>query len=109
MAKSTLCSIDARIVPRRVRQREGSARYFTCPYHGWTFSNAGKCVSIPGADAYESDSKLDAYNLSKIPRLETYRGFIFGTLNREAPELVEHLARRACFWTSGWIVTPVLS
>ena len=73
------------------RQREGSARYFTCGYHGWTFSNAGKCVSIPGADAYEPDFRLDTYNLSKIPRLETYRGFIFGTLNREAPELVEHL------------------
>jgi phenylpropionate dioxygenase-like ring-hydroxylating dioxygenase large terminal subunit len=34
------------------RQREGSARYFTCGYHGWTYSNSGECVSVPGDDAY---------------------------------------------------------
>jgi phenylpropionate dioxygenase-like ring-hydroxylating dioxygenase large terminal subunit len=61
------------------RQREGSARYFTCGYHGWTYSNSGKCVSVPGDDAYGPDFKLERYNLARILRVETYRGFIFGT------------------------------
>jgi phenylpropionate dioxygenase-like ring-hydroxylating dioxygenase large terminal subunit len=74
------------------RQREGSARYFTCGYHGWTYSNSGKCVSIPGDDAYGPDFKPETYNLARIPRLQTYRGFIFGTLNLEAPDLLEHLS-----------------
>ncbi len=34
---------------------------------------------------------MASYDLARIARLETYRGFIFGTLNREAPDLVEHL------------------
>jgi phenylpropionate dioxygenase-like ring-hydroxylating dioxygenase large terminal subunit len=73
------------------RLREGSARYFTCGYHGWTYSNSGQCVSVPGDDAYGPGFKIDRYDLARIARLETYRGFIFGTLNREAPDLVEHL------------------
>ena len=73
------------------RQREGSARYFTCGYHGWTYSNSGQCVSVPGDDAYGPDFKIGRYDLARIARLETYRGFIFGTLNRQAPDLVEHL------------------
>jgi len=73
------------------RQREGSARYFTCGYHGWTYSNGGECVSVPGDDAYGPGFKIERYNLARIPHLETYRGFIFGTLNREAPDLVQHL------------------
>jgi phenylpropionate dioxygenase-like ring-hydroxylating dioxygenase large terminal subunit len=73
------------------RQREGSARYFTCPYHGWTYSNSGQCVSIPGDDAYGPGFKLQDYNLAHVPRVEIYRGLIFGTLNRDAPSLAEHL------------------
>jgi len=73
------------------RQREGSARYFTCGYHGWTYSNSGQCVSVPGEDAYGPGFRIAGYDLAKVARVETYRGFIFGTLNREAPNLVEHL------------------
>ena len=73
------------------RAREGSARYFTCGYHGWTYSNSGECVSVPGEDAYGPDFRIAGYDLARIARVETYRGFIFGTLNRDAPALVEHL------------------
>ena len=73
------------------RQSEGSARHFTCGYHGWTYSNTGELVSVPGEDAYGPEFHRSNYDLAKIPRLENYRGFIFGTLNRDAPELVDHL------------------
>ena len=40
-----------RIAPRPcARQREGCARYFTCGYHGWTYSDSGQCVSVPGEE-----------------------------------------------------------
>lgn len=73
------------------RQREGSARYFTCAYHGWTYSNSGECVSVPGDNAYGPGFRRERYNLARIPRIESYRGLIFGTLNAEAPDLVQHL------------------
>jgi phenylpropionate dioxygenase-like ring-hydroxylating dioxygenase large terminal subunit len=73
------------------RQASGSARYFTCPYHGWTYGIGGECVSIPGDDAYGAGFHASKYNLARVPRLETYRGFIFGTLNPDAPNLTDHL------------------
>lgn len=73
------------------RQGAGSARYFTCPYHGWTYSIDGECVSIPGDNAYGSGFRLSKYNLARVPRLETYRGFVFGTLNLDAQSLAGHL------------------
>ncbi len=33
-------------------EREGSTRYFTCPYHGWTYDTDGALRNVPGEDAY---------------------------------------------------------
>ena len=33
---------------RIVRADDGNAKNFMCTYHGWTFSNEGKLVSVPG-------------------------------------------------------------
>src|SRR5690606_1519664 len=37
------------------------------------------------------DFKDAKFNLAQVPRVESYRGFIFGTLNRNAPPLAEYL------------------
>ena len=34
------------------RDDKGNARFLTCFYHGWTFSNSGDVVSVPGDDSY---------------------------------------------------------
>lgn len=31
----------------------GCARRFTCPYHGWTYDDAGALVGLPGRDAFD--------------------------------------------------------
>jgi len=74
------------------RLRSGSAKFFTCPYHGWAYTNEGELVSVPGEGAYGSEYKRSDYNLARLPRVESYRGFIFGTLNLDGPPLVEYLA-----------------
>lgn len=74
------------------RAERGKARFFTCGYHCWTFKNTGECVGIPMPAAYGPDFRLSDKNLARVPRVEAYRGFIFGTLNPDAPPLVEHLA-----------------
>jgi phenylpropionate dioxygenase-like ring-hydroxylating dioxygenase large terminal subunit len=74
------------------RWDKGNSRSFQCPYHGWNFLNTGKLRGVPWPDGYAS--KLvqdDKFNLAQVPRVESYRGFIFGTLNMEARPLVEHL------------------
>jgi len=73
------------------RHDRGSAKAFQCPYHGWTFLNTGKLSGVPWPDGYACDFKDAQFNLAQVPRVESYRGFIFGTLNADAPPLVEHL------------------
>ncbi len=77
---STICRLD-----------RGSAKAFQCPYHGWTFLNTGKLSGVPWPDGYACDFDDPQFNLAQVPRVELYRGFVFGTLNPEAPALVDYL------------------
>ena len=73
------------------RHEKGNARAFQCPYHGWNFLNSGKLRGVPWADGYSADIKDEKFNLAQAPRVESYRGFIFATLNLEAPGLLNWL------------------
>jgi phenylpropionate dioxygenase-like ring-hydroxylating dioxygenase large terminal subunit len=74
------------------RWNKGNARSFQCPYHGWNFLNSGKLRGVPWPDGYAEKMVHDPkYNLAQVPRVESYRGFIFGTLNVGAPSLTTHL------------------
>jgi phenylpropionate dioxygenase-like ring-hydroxylating dioxygenase large terminal subunit len=77
---TTLCRLD-----------KGSAPVFRCPYHGWTFNNNGKLRVVPWPDGYACDFNDPKFNVAQVPRVEIYRGFIFGTLNMDAPPLNEYL------------------
>ena len=84
------------------RATSGSAKAFQCPYHGWTFLNSGRLAGVPWPDGYACDFKDDKFNLAQAPRVESYRGFIFGALNLEAPPLREYLGE-AAHPLDGWI------
>lgn len=73
------------------RTENGSAKVFQCAYHGWTFMNTGELRGVPWPEGYACDFKDARFNLAQVPRVESYRGFIFGTLNPEAPPLIKHL------------------
>src|SRR6185295_13836979 len=74
------------------RWEKGNARSFQCPYHGWNYFNTGKLRGVPWAEGYAEKLTLDPkFNLAQVPRVESYRGFIFGTLNMDAAPLPQHL------------------
>jgi len=74
------------------RFEKGNKRAFQCPYHGWNFANNGQLRGVPWADGYLDNPARDPkFNLAQVPRVESYRGFIFGTLNLAAPSLSDHL------------------
>jgi phenylpropionate dioxygenase-like ring-hydroxylating dioxygenase large terminal subunit len=77
------------------RQERGNAKAFQCPYHGWTFLNSGRLSGVPWPDGYACDFKDAKYNLAQVPRVESYRGFIFATLNMDAPPLADYLGPAA--------------
>jgi phenylpropionate dioxygenase-like ring-hydroxylating dioxygenase large terminal subunit len=77
------------------RQDKGSAKSFACPYHGWSYFNSGKLSGVPWPDGYAGDFNDSKFNLAQVPRVESYRGFIFGTLNMAAPSLTDYLGPAA--------------
>jgi benzoate/toluate 1,2-dioxygenase alpha subunit len=80
------------------RFKRANKSTFTCPFHGWTFSNSGKLLKVKdpeGAgypDAFNHDGSHD---LTKVPRFESYRGFLFGSLNPDVASLTEYLGEAA--------------
>ncbi|HEY2226877.1 MAG TPA: Rieske 2Fe-2S domain-containing protein [Xanthobacteraceae bacterium] len=73
------------------RKDKGSARFFQCPYHGWSYLNTGKLRAVPWADGYACDFKDAKFNVAQVPRVDSYRRFIFATLNPDAPPLLDYL------------------
>ena len=76
---------------RICRTERGNARTFQCAYHGWTYFNSGKLRGVPWPEGYACDFREPQFNLAQVPRVESYRGFIFGTLNTDAPSLRDYL------------------
>ncbi|SMX51246.1 benzoate 1,2-dioxygenase large subunit [Actibacterium lipolyticum] len=67
---------------------------FTCPFHGWTFSNTGKLLKVkdPKGAGYPEQFNTDgSHDLTKVARFESYRGFLFGSLNADVSSLEEYL------------------
>jgi phenylpropionate dioxygenase-like ring-hydroxylating dioxygenase large terminal subunit len=69
---------------------QGSARSFTCPYHGWTFANDGSLKGYPFPSGYEGVDRT-TLGLGKVARVGNYRGFIFASMAAEGPTLEQHL------------------
>ena len=77
---------------RVARADDGNAKNFMCTYHGWTYSNDGTLVSVPGLqEAYYGELDVDKLGLVSVAQLSIYAGFIFATWDPEAPSLEDYL------------------
>jgi benzoate/toluate 1,2-dioxygenase alpha subunit len=80
------------------RYKKGNKSTFTCPFHGWTFNNAGKLLKVkdPNEAGYPPQfNQNGSHDLQKLARFESYRGFLFGSLNPDVKPLTEHLGEAA--------------
>ncbi|MBS0476484.1 MAG: Rieske 2Fe-2S domain-containing protein [Proteobacteria bacterium] len=76
------------------RRKHGNKGSFTCPFHGWTFSNSGKLLKVKDEKTTEypvSFNKNGSHDLTKVARFENYRGFLFGSLNADVQPLEDYL------------------
>jgi phenylpropionate dioxygenase-like ring-hydroxylating dioxygenase large terminal subunit len=71
----------------------GSTRQFRCIYHGWTYTNNGALVSVPRVASFGADFRPGDYGLIPVPRVASYRGFVFASLSPYGPDLEEYLGR----------------
>lgn len=75
------------------RDREGNSKVFQCFYHAWTFNTMGELIGVPDRGGYPEEFNCDGkMNLRQVPRLSSYRGFIFINFDPNAVELEEYLA-----------------
>jgi phenylpropionate dioxygenase-like ring-hydroxylating dioxygenase large terminal subunit len=76
---------------RLCRADRGNQVNFTCPYHGFTYSDNGHLIGVP----YQKDAYVNGIDKSKMglieARIESYKGLVFGTWNDNAPTLEEFL------------------
>jgi len=76
------------------RSELGNTSHFRCPYHAWTYKNSGELIGVPfHRDAYGGEDGLrrSGMGLLPAPRVETYAGLIFASLDDDAPELADYL------------------
>jgi phenylpropionate dioxygenase-like ring-hydroxylating dioxygenase large terminal subunit len=77
--------------------RSGRAGMLRCCYHGWAFRVDGRLQAIPCLESYEgTDVRIGDPRFDLKPlRSAVYRGFVFATLNDDAPALAAWLGQAA--------------
>jgi benzoate/toluate 1,2-dioxygenase subunit alpha len=76
------------------RRKTDNRMTLTCPFHGWTFRNDGTLLKVKDPDDAGYPATFDvngSHNLTRVARFDSYRGFMFGSLNADVMLLTEHL------------------
>lgn len=81
------------------REMKGTTRFYTCPFHGWTFDTKGNLVDIPyeGTGGYPKQFNKKDFSLKSLPSLATYRGLIFGSMVKQSISLKDWLGDATIF------------
>lgn len=71
----------------------GNARLHICPYHSWSFSSSGELRGVKARDegGYTAEFLDARHDLVPIARFDQYRGFYFGSLKSDVPDLADYL------------------
>jgi nitrite reductase/ring-hydroxylating ferredoxin subunit len=73
-------------------QVRGNAKVFTCMYHGWGFRPNGELAGVPmRADFPEAPLREPQSGMVRLPRVESYRGFVFASFNPDVMPLADYL------------------
>jgi 3-phenylpropionate/trans-cinnamate dioxygenase subunit alpha len=80
---------------RICRSDAGVSKTFTCTYHGWAYDLEGNLVNVPKEDwGYKNEIDKSKWGAVKV-RVDSYKGFYFGTWSEDVPDLEEYLGEMA--------------
>jgi len=81
------------------REKRGNRAVFTCPFHGWCYNSSGELIAITDEEGagYPDDFDRPAHGLKRVPRVASYRGFVFASLKEDVPSLEDYLDGAAWF------------
>ena len=74
---------------RVVSEPRGNVGQLRCPYHAWSYRLDGSLLGVPLADGYADAGKLPG--LAAVPRVESYRGFVFASHSAQGEPLAQFL------------------
>ncbi len=75
------------------REERGNTSAFRCGYHGWTYNTRGDLAIVTARGGYGPEFDQASLGLIPAPRLESYRGFYFASMNPTVEPLVDHLGK----------------
>jgi phenylpropionate dioxygenase-like ring-hydroxylating dioxygenase large terminal subunit len=85
------------------RAEKGNTSHFRCSYHGWTYKNTGEMAGAPlFKRAYGDGLDRSQWGLFAAPHLEILHGFIFTSLDVDAPSLEEYLGPMKYYFDLEW-------
>lgn len=73
------------------RSDHGNAKRFVCPYHSWSYTVEGELATIPQERELKGCPDKSKLGLKAVPRLESWRGFYFGSFNEDIESLDDFL------------------
>ena len=73
------------------RADSGNTRRFICPYHSWSYKVSGELVTIPQEGSLDSKPDKSTLGLKRVPRVESWRGMIFGSFDADIIPLDDYL------------------
>ena len=90
---------EVRLLSNRCRHRantvcqleRGNTRFFRCDYHGWMYRNDGSLASVSYPEGYDRSFDKADFGLIPLPRMATYRGFVFGSIAPDGMTLADYL------------------
>ena len=73
------------------RSDHGNTKRFICPYHSWSYSVEGELVTIPQESEVAVKPDKSLLGLKRVPRVESWRGMIFGSFDEAIIPLDQYL------------------
>lgn len=73
------------------RSDAGNAKRFVCPYHAWSYKLSGELAAMPQERHVQCPPDKSELGLKPVPRIEDYRGLIFGSFNEGIESLDSYL------------------
>ena len=73
------------------RADAGNVRHFVCPYHGWSYELDGRLVTTTFDRHFPQGTDFSRLGLIPVPRVESYKGLVFGSWNADIVALPQYL------------------
>ncbi|MEK9646245.1 MAG: aromatic ring-hydroxylating dioxygenase subunit alpha, partial [Alphaproteobacteria bacterium] len=78
--------------------KQGNAKTLTCRFHGWTYKCDGACIRIKEEESgYGEGFDRSVYDLRKIGAVESFKGFVFGSIKADVEPLEDFLGESKAF------------